>query len=76
MSPYILPVERNAEPTKTLVVCGTAKEVGKRSCCVSSRVHGSQAGNRDGVQPGEDVGRKELVDEHAGEGDPEPSERL
>jgi hypothetical protein len=74
--PYILPIERDAEPAKALVVSSSTEEVGERSCCVPSSVHGSQTGDRDGVQPGEDVRREELVDEHAGEGNPEPSDRL
>ena len=39
-------------------------------------MHGGQTRDRDGVEPRPDIGREELVDEHAGQTVPEHTQRL
>lgn len=62
---HVLPIERDAKQAQTLVVQRATKQVGKHSSLVASRVHRSQTGDRDRVEPRPDVGREELVEEHA-----------
>ncbi|KAK7757621.1 hypothetical protein SLS62_000636 [Diatrype stigma] len=54
----------------------TAEEIGKSSCRVTRGVHRGQAGDRNGVEPREDVGREELVGGHGRIAVPEEPERL
>jgi hypothetical protein len=76
MVSYILPVERETEHPQPLVVDGPTEEICKYSRLVAGGVHCGQARNGDGVQPREDVGGEELIEEHEHETIPEPSKRL
>jgi hypothetical protein len=71
-----LPVKREVEKAQALVVHGATKEVREDLGLLASGVHSGKAWNGHRVEPGPDVGREELVDEHAKEAIPEPSQRL
>lgn len=74
--PYVLPVERYVKESQALVVVGPAEEICQDGGLGAGRMHGGQAGDGDGVEPRPDVGREELVGEHAPEGVPEEPEGL
>lgn len=70
---HILPVERETEKSKALIVARTTEEICEYICRVASGMHRSKAGNGDGVEKWKDIGWEELVDKHAPKGIPEVS---
>lgn len=71
-----MPIERKGEKTQSLVVGGTTEKVVERLGLAAGGFHGSQARDRYRVEPGEDVGREELIDGHADEAVPKDSQGL
>lgn len=71
-----MPVQRDGEKAKTLVV-GCATEKSRQSLSFGAgRMHRGQARDGDRVEPRPDIGREELVDEHGAQTVPEHSQRL
>lgn len=71
-----MPVKRQREETQSLIVGSTTEQIREYGGFGTSCFHSSQAGNRNRVEPWEDICWKELIGEHARESDPEPSNRL
>lgn len=66
----------DGKEAQSLVVERPTKKIAEDRCRVARCVHGSEAGDRYGVEPRPDVGREKLVDEHGCKRVPEKSHRL
>lgn len=74
--PYILPVKRQRQNPKTLIVHRPAKDVGQSSRRRARRAHRGQTRDRHGVEPRPDIRGEEFVRKHGHEAVPEPAQRL